>query len=226
MRVLVYPVFQPIYDLKTEQPAWYEALARLTGDSSCSGHGPLLKLGEQYGFVSHIDQAMLHHVAAALVELHLPVAVNVSTKTVEHHQDEIFAFLSQRPGIGKHLVWEITETRTPLDVTGLINFAVSVKRFGSKLAVDDFGSGYWDESFVALLEPDLIKTAWGNAGMIEAIRLARKYGAEVVVECIEDEESLETLKQLPVRYAQGFHLGRPMPLGFHLGTGTEVVQCA
>jgi len=58
MKMVVIPVFQPILDLKSKQFCWLEALARINGDFTQRGHIQLLSLGEECGFIHHIDRAV------------------------------------------------------------------------------------------------------------------------------------------------------------------------
>jgi EAL domain-containing protein (putative c-di-GMP-specific phosphodiesterase class I) len=49
--------------------------------------------------------------------------------------------------------------------------------------------------------------------VIQAIvSLAAGFGLKTVGEGVEDEGSLNLLRELGVDYAQGFHVGRPAPL--------------
>ena len=49
--------------------------------------------------------------------------------------------------------------------------------------------------------------------MVDAmIKLARTLKFEIVAEHVEDDEALETIRELGVDYVQGYLLGRPMPL--------------
>ena len=51
------------------------------------------------------------------------------------------------------------------------------------------------------------------------VRLARLRNIECIAEWVESQETLERLRALGVRYAQGFHLDMPSPLQ---GSGGEV----
>jgi EAL domain-containing protein (putative c-di-GMP-specific phosphodiesterase class I) len=43
--------------------------------------------------------------------------------------------------------------------------------------------------------------------------VARNFGIETIAEGVEAEETAELLGVLGVHYAQGYHFGRPAPLG-------------
>ena len=52
-----------------------------------------------------------------------------------------------------------------------------------------------------------------NQHLVKAIiNLAQGFGQQTIAEGVEDEETLELLREYGVDYAQGFHLGRPAPL--------------
>lgn len=43
------------------------------------------------------------------------------------------------------------------------------------------------------------------------ISIAREFGIETIAEGVEDEATLEALRELGVDYVQGYHVGRPAP---------------
>ncbi len=59
---------------------------------------------------------------------------------------------------------------------------------------------------------DLVSSS-GNRHVIEAIvGLARGFGQQTIAEGVEDGETLTLLGESGVDFAQGYHLGRPVPL--------------
>ena len=44
------------------------------------------------------------------------------------------------------------------------------------------------------------------------VGLARGFGLQTIAEGVEDQETLDLLREFGVDHAQGFHLGRPAPL--------------
>ena len=64
-----------------------------------------------------------------------------------------------------------------------------------------------DRSFIATMTSDI-----GNAHIVEGVvALAHKLGLATVAEGVEDEETLDALREIGCDVAQGFLLGRPMP---------------
>ncbi len=93
-------------------------------------------------------------------------------------------------------------------------------RYGCKVAIDDFGSGY--SNFEHLLELDfdylkidgtiISKITTHNQSMVllEAIlAFTQKLGISTIAEYVSDASILKIIEKKGVNYAQGFHIGRP-----------------
>lgn len=91
---------------------------------------------------------------------------------------------------------------------------------GARIAVDDAGAGYAGLQEIMCLRPDIIKLDRAliagvkddpaRAALIECfVTFARRTGAEVCAEGIEDADDLRALADLGVHYGQGFVLARP-----------------
>jgi EAL domain-containing protein (putative c-di-GMP-specific phosphodiesterase class I) len=94
---------------------------------------------------------------------------------------------------------------------------------GIRLAVDDAGSGFASLRHILQLAPDIIKIDNAltrnvykdparRALAAGLISFAAELGATIVAEGIQTRQELETLRELGVRYGQGFYLGRPGPI--------------
>ena len=98
----------------------------------------------------------------------------------------------------------------------------SLRALGCGLAIDDFGTGYSSLSRLAEVPADVIKVDRSfsrdlarNASAAAVVSAVVSLGANlertVIVEGVEDEETLDGLKRLGVTHVQGYHLGRPVP---------------
>ncbi|WP_394252175.1 EAL domain-containing protein [Vibrio profundi] len=105
----------------------------------------------------------------------------------------------------------------------LTRLIAKIKTRGYQLAIDDFGIGSSNHSRVKLAEPDIIKIdrsllvnfAEGHSEpMLNAIDIARTNNALVLIEGIETSEQMASLTSLPIAFYQGYHLGKPEPLGY------------
>ncbi len=100
---------------------------------------------------------------------------------------------------------------------------VKLRSAGIRFSIDDFGTGYSslaylqrlpvsefkiDRSFVGQMDGDA-----GSAAIVRAtIELGSSLGLDVVAEGVEDERTWQALKRLGCSQAQGYFVGRPMPV--------------
>ena len=94
---------------------------------------------------------------------------------------------------------------------------------GIRLAVDDAGSGFASLRHILQLAPDIIKIDNAltrnvykdparRALAAGLISFSAELGATVVAEGIQSRPELDALRDLGVRYGQGFYLGHPGPI--------------
>ena len=115
---------------------------------------------------------------------------------------------------------EISEQQILGEPSHLIGPVEEFKRYGISIAIDDVGFGNTCLESLILLEPDVIKIdkkyVIGIAqdphmerSLRRTLKVAEDLNAEVIAEGIETQEDLDKLKDLGVRYGQGFFLGMP-----------------
>ena len=121
------------------------------------------------------------------------------------------------------VVIEILEREAIHNVNGLMDIMNEMKNIGILFALDDFGSGfssfiylkYFDTEFVKI-DGEFVKNIAVNEKdriFVKHIhQIAKEFGKKTIAEYVEDEETLEILKEIGVDYAQGFHYGRPHQL--------------
>ena len=129
---------------------------------------------------------------------------------------------------GELFCFEITESVAVLDLERVIDFIHSLKEVGCSFALDDFGKGVSSLTYLKNLPVDYLKIDGSfirelninpaSKVMVEAINhIAEGIGLKTVAEYVENEEILNSVIDLNVDYAQGFHLGRPSALSDAIG---------
>lgn len=213
-------VYQPIYDLQTNRLVGAESLSRFTSDPPRSPD----KWFADAGQVALRTELELRAIEKALANLHalpetLYVAVNASPETASH---PAFATLLTHFD-PRRVVIEITEHHHIADYTQLLESLAPLRALGLRVAIDDAGAGYASMRHVLNVQPDLIKLDMSLTQNIDRdskrralasalIAFARETDATIVAEGVETVAELETLKALGATRAQGYLLGRPMPL--------------
>lgn len=117
------------------------------------------------------------------------------------------------------LVVELLENEQS-DSKNLENKIGKIKQWDAKLAIDDFGSGYNNESVLLDITTDFVKIDMDIVQGVEfdpnrkeiiknLTSYAKGRGIKIIAEGIETREQLECVLGLGVDYVQGYYLGRP-----------------
>jgi len=123
--------------------------------------------------------------------------------------------------VGNYLTIELVEsTDYELESGYLLNFLKKIKSLGCKVAIDDFGSGYSNFEYLMRMPIDimkidgtLIKNIHKDQKSLEIVKtliqFCKAMDLKVVVEYVENIETLELLKSLNVNYFQGYYFHKP-----------------
>ncbi len=212
------PALQPIVDLEDGTVVAYEALARFPGQPDHAADRWFADAW-QVGLGVPLELLAVRTALTALPHVPAGVAlcVNASPETIAAP-----GFLDTLGGDAARVVVEITEQRR-LDDDAFAHKLAPLRAAGGRVAIDDFGAGYASLSQVLAIAPDWIKLDLSLTQQLETSPVARalaaalvsfsaEVGVEVVAEGVEDSAQAETLRALGIRRAQGYHLGRPLPV--------------
>jgi EAL domain-containing protein (putative c-di-GMP-specific phosphodiesterase class I) len=129
--------------------------------------------------------------------------------------------LETNQDLASRLTFEILEHNEITDFEHIDLTLNKLKQYGSKIAIDDFGSGYSNFVYLAKLDIDIIKIdstlvkelEIDNEKVSAIIKLINEMGksqnTKVVAEHVSSKKILDSLLALDVEYLQGFHLGMP-----------------
>ncbi len=223
--------FQPRIDLATGSCTGCEALLRW--------HHPTQGMVPPGDFIPLAEMTEIIHplslwvIRTALQQVRnwldqgweIAVAVNLSARNLIDTQcpDQIHALLTQY-NVPNHLLEiEITESALITDPERALQVVQSFHQLGLHLAIDDFGTGYSSMSYLKRLPIQTLKvdrsfvkdmlTDEADAVIVRStIGLAHSFGLNVVAEGVEDEETLQALRNLQCEQAQGYHISRPLPV--------------
>lgn len=216
--------FQPMVDAIRGKAMYYEALLRLQmADGRIAMPAEFLPSAERSGLNYDID---CYVVKAALTELlrypELCLSVNLSTSALrDSGWTDLLARAVHEQGLAPgRLIFEITETDAIADMEKARTITDEVISLGFRFAVDNFGSGYSSLYYLKHLPVDyvkidrsLIKEIVADKGTRDFVRaiitMIHAYGKKVVGEGVEDELTLDLLREMGVELAQGFYIGHP-----------------
>src|ERR671934_1260475 len=218
---------QPIID-QTGEIVQEELLVRMRASSGTErvlAPSDFLPDAERTGLIGLIDRWMAAH-AVALSRQGRRAEVNLSPLSLG--DDEFTGRLEQwidRAEVNPaNPVFEVTGTAALGQLDLAVDFAERLTRLGCQFALDDFGTGFGSLTHLRLLPVRFLKidtsfvrdvsSSREDQAMIRGIvAIARELGVLTVAEGIEDAPTLDLVTEIGVDYAQGFHIGRPTPVG-------------
>ena len=218
---------QPILDHRRGEIVQEELLVRMRGPSGPTdilAPAAFLPDAERCGLIGLVDRWMSAH-AVALSRQGRRAEVNLSA--VSLGDEEFTASLERwinRAGVNPgNIVFEITETAALEQLDLAVDFAERLTRLGCELALDDFGTGFGSLTHLRLLPVRFLKIDQSFIRNVSASRedqamvrgivaIARELGVLTVAEGIEDAQTLDLITDYGVDFAQGFHIGRPVPV--------------
>jgi len=123
-------------------------------------------------------------------------------------------------GKNKNYCIELGESIIFGDTTNLVKPIEALRKAGIKIALDNVGFGRTRLESLLALEPDVIKvdkklvigisdSKEQLVSLKRLLKVAASLEAEVIAEGIETEKDLNVLKDLGVKYGQGFLWGKP-----------------
>ncbi|HYH22621.1 MAG TPA: EAL domain-containing protein [Azospirillum sp.] len=223
--------YQPQYDIRSGEVVGAEALVRW----QCPERGMVppnefIPIAEQSGLIIPLGEWILHEACRKAAEwqtasaLRPTIAVNVSA--LQFNRGNIEASIVdvlKKTGLDpSRLELEITESMMLQDREDVLQSVRHLERIGVRFAIDDFGTGYSSLSYLRRfavhklkIDRSFIKDLPNHAGSAAIVRaiiqMARGLGLQAIAEGIEDQWSLDFLKENQCEFAQGYFLCRPLP---------------
>ncbi len=226
---------QPILDLRTGEIGQHELLLRMLDEhGEVVPPGAYLGVAERYGLVGELDRWAAHEAIRMIAEFaardeRLVLEVNLSGKSLG--DPLMLPAIEQQlessgidPGT---LIFEVTETAAVANMHVAREFARKLSALGCRFALDDFGAGFGSFYYLKHLPADYLKIDGEfvtrcianrtDQHVIKAlVGIAKGLRKQTIAECVEDQATLDFLRLNGVDFAQGYHVGRPVPaLQYH-----------
>jgi diguanylate cyclase (GGDEF)-like protein len=221
--------YQPFFDVESGRRRGMEALVRWRHPAK--GLIPpdqFIPLAEETGLIVPLGEWIIRQACDDAVNWPADTKVAINLSPVQFKQAELFDIIEsalQKSGLPpERLEIEITESVLLERAAENHAFMERLRNIGVSLALDDFGTGYSSLSYLTTFPFDKIKIDKSFIGNLSTrhtslaiissvVTLARGLDMSVTAEGVETPEQLEGLRTLGVNFAQGYLLGRPLPLG-------------
>ena len=223
---------QPIYDIKTGKYSAAEVLVRIRKQNGeylmpsafipvAEANGMIIELGKRV-----VDKTCSFLADGKAVALGLEtVEINLSILQCEQPDllEDVLAVIARHGIEPNYLCMEVTETASIRSKKLILNNMESFKNIGIRFALDDFGSGQSNFTYLADMPFDILKLDMNliksyqvserARHVIQAVeRMAHEMGLSVVAEGVETKEEFDNMRKCGVDSIQGFYFSKPLPV--------------
>ncbi len=192
--------------------------------------GSFIPAAERYDLMGNLDRWVIEKALMGRGERlagvgNLAVSINLSANSLN---DPLFwPFLSQMLQLSRlppeRVNFEITETALINNLETARTFMSAVRTAGYALILDDFGTGLSSFNYLKQFPVDglkidgsfisQLKNSPVDRVIVESINeIAHKLGIRTIAEFVEDDETLDIVRAIGIDQAQGYAIGRPIPL--------------
>jgi diguanylate cyclase (GGDEF)-like protein/PAS domain S-box-containing protein len=217
---------------ETDDGLHFEALLRYRDDrGNIIPPGAFLPAAERYNLASELDRWIITYLLEWLANhpdfLESVSLCSVNLSGLSLSDETMLPFISgqfQKWAIPTHKVcFEITETAAISNLSHATHFINQLKQQGCLFSLDDFGSGLSSFAYLKNLPVDYLKIDGlfvkdilddqVDLAMVKSINeVAHVMNKKTIAEFVENKAIFNLLKTLGIDYAQGYGIGRPVPL--------------
>lgn len=218
----IIPYFQPIVDNKTMKITKFECLARLIDEEgNVISPNLFISIAKKIKVYNLVTKIIIDKSFEAFADNDYEFNINLSIEDIMN--SEIFDFIIEKlknSDISSRVTFELLESEAIEDFNKVDRFIKEVKRYGAKIAIDDFGEGYSNFSYVAKIDIDYLKidgslisdidTNKNSYMVVESIvHFAKKFEIKTVAEYVHCSTVMDKVKELGIDYSQGFFIDKP-----------------
>jgi diguanylate cyclase (GGDEF)-like protein len=221
--------YQPFFDVQSGDRRGLEALVRWRHPTKgLIAPDQFIPLAEETGLIVALGEWVLRRACDDAMSWPAGTKVAVNLSPVQFKQADLFeviqSALSNSGLAPERLELEVTESVLLERAVENHAFMEKLRSIGISLALDDFGTGYSSLSYLTAFPFDKIKIDKSFIGNLtkrhkssaiisSIVTLARGLDMAVTAEGVETAEQFARLRTLGVNFAQGYLLGRPVPIG-------------
>jgi len=223
--------YQPQFDSISKKLRGVEALLRWRNQKGkMVSPSVFIPIAEKDGLIVQIGNWVLEEGIRSYKQWYdkyqYPMMLSLNISAIQYKRRDfvhtLLALIEKYEIDPKLIELEITESVLIDDFETVVDKLHTLKEYGIKISLDDFGTGFSSLSYLKGLPIDTLKidktfidtVIDDNSTRViteSIIAMVKKLGCETVAEGVETPEQLEYLKGVNCDNIQGYLLGRPMP---------------
>lgn len=216
--------YQGVHDVQSKEVYGYEALIRIVDQhNNIVAPGMFLEIAKKSRLYVHITHFVIEEIFKALRSTSNRYSMNLSVDDImsPETQQIIFEKLEDSK-VGNRLTFEILESEGIENFEEVSTFIRKAKKYGCKIAIDDFGSGYSNFAYLMKLDVDYIKIDGSLIRNVDSdpsvqkivrtiVEFAHRLDLKTVAEFVSSEPIYQQCLGLGIDYVQGYYLSKPDP---------------
>ncbi|MDK1289493.1 EAL domain-containing protein [Pseudoalteromonas umbrosa] len=219
--------YQPVWDFKNNQIAYFEALLRLEIDGKLIYPNQFIPALELLNDTFLMDQSVIRESIRAVAnypELH-QLSVNLSAQSFldERLMPHIQACLRDFQVPAHCIIFEITESASINNLSATQSMIKQLNQLGCHFSIDDFGTGFSTFSYLKQLPAQHVKIDGSfvrdmlndpiDLALVKAVNdISHSLDKCSVAEYVETKEVFDELNKIGVDYGQGYFISKPLPI--------------
>jgi len=217
----VIPHFQPIYNYKTGKIDKYEALMRIVEDGNIIYPNDFLDIAKRTKLYPELTYKMIEKVLHKFADSDLEFSLNLCIEDLMNKELTTYLYdYAKKKNVFDRMVLEIVESEEMEDNDYISEVIHKFKKMGTKISIDDFGSGYSNYEYLISLQADYLKIDGSITKLIvtdsrtldvvkSIVEFAKKSNIKIIAEFVSDEKIDKILREIGIDYAQGYYYGKP-----------------
>lgn len=216
--------YQPIVNPLNPTEKKYEALVRMiSSNGDIISPAQFLDIAKQTRYYPQITRCVYDAALSFANKTGANISINLSIQDIENQQLRQYLLDHLRELSQGKITFEVTETESIQDYTNIHQFILDAKSRGAEIAIDDFGSGYSNFSYLVQMDADYLKIDGSIISKIledknsllvaeSIINIAKKLGIRVVAEFVSNAQIANKLREYEVEFFQGYEYGGPQDM--------------
>ncbi len=222
----IIPVYHSIIDNKTQEIYKYETLARIKQkNNELLSPYFFIELSKKFKLYPSITKNIIKKSFNDFKHNNMNFSINFSYLDIHNEQilNYFYKILKDNVQTAKRLTIEILETENITSYEELLSFRHMIKKYGCKLAIDDFGAGYSNWINILQIKPDFIKLDGSliqnllltneSKNLVKSIvSFSRENNIKTIAEYVSNKELAILVNELGIDYSQGYYYSQPVEI--------------
>jgi len=210
----------------------FEVLVRMIDENgSIIPPSAFIPAAERYNLMAGVDRWVIREVfrmvadndpADPILGTGKVISINLSAESL-NRDDLVDYIVAQKHELGitlENICFEISEAVAITNLSKVAAFITQMKKHDCTFALDDFGSGLSSFAYLKTLPVNYLKIEGSfikdvsrdpidRAMVVSIQQMGMEMSLNIIAEWVEDEATLNVLKEIGVDFVQGYHFGRP-----------------